>query len=481
MSKEHMDKIPVIPIKAGSLEKNRTSSTVTVFFEGAVRRKTLALVFVFILQVPVLYYLYTTEVSAYVNMKQDIKSTSSVSSISKLCANGTCTNTKNLIKLRKWAQRYPARSSLRHIVDSVELRTTAAPSTTPTPKKDNLSNMTKPEQLQNETISPVEMTTIPSTTTSTVLGSTTTEPTTTTISTTTTTTGATTTTVPDKPAEAGEEAILPDCPETPPDLQGNIDVSFAHTAPEISKLEADNPLVKDGGHYKPPYCKALCKVAIVIPYRDREEHLRYFLEYMHPTLQRQQLDYAIYVVNQAGTGKFNRAKLMNVGYAESIKDHDFQCFAFHDVDLVLENDKSIYSCPSSPRHLSAGVDKFNYQLPYSAIFGGVTELTKEQFQKVNGYSNSFWGWGGEDDDMFNRVKFSGMNIIRYPMDISRYKMITHQREKGNEPNPKRFDQIRRTKDTMANDGLNTLEYKVVSKQKNKLYTNVTVDIMAPAR
>ena len=72
---------------------------------------------------------------------------------------------------------------------------------------------------------------------------------------------------------------------------------------------------------------------------------------------------------QYGGGKFNRAKLMNVGYMESSKDFDFQCFVFHDVDLVLENDKALYNCPEKPRHLSSAVDKFNYRLPYQTIFG----------------------------------------------------------------------------------------------------------------
>jgi hypothetical protein len=29
-------------------------------------------------------------------------------------------------------------------------------------------------------------------------------------------------------------------------------------------------------------------------------------------------------------------------------------------------------------------------------------LTKEQFTKINGFSNNFCGWVGEDDDMWNR-------------------------------------------------------------------------------
>ena len=53
------------------------------------------------------------------------------------------------------------------------------------------------------------------------------------------------------------------------------------------------------------------------------------------------------------------------------------------------------------------------------FLGGVTMLTKQQFTKINGYSNLFWGWGGEDDDLFNRVKISKMNVTRYPLKVSR--------------------------------------------------------------
>jgi beta-1,4-galactosyltransferase 1/beta-1,4-galactosyltransferase 2 len=77
------------------------------------------------------------------------------------------------------------------------------------------------------------------------------------------------------------------------------------------------------------------------------------------------------------------------------------------------------------------VDKFKYQLPYKGIFGGATVVRADQFRKLNGYSNMFWGWGGEDDDMSKRINHHRLKIIRYQADIGRYTMIKHKQEKAN--------------------------------------------------
>lgn len=171
-------------------------------------------------------------------------------------------------------------------------------------------------------------------------------------------------------AASDPSSTLPTCPKEPPDLQGPLAISFSHNCLSHDEIKKNNPLVQNGGHFVPPYCTASCKVAIIIPYRNREEHLSYFLEYMHPILQRQLLDYRIFIINQYAPFKFNRAKLMNVGYAEAIKDYDFQCFVFHDVDLILENDKAIYACTEQPRicHRLLTSSTINYPMkPFSVV------------------------------------------------------------------------------------------------------------------
>lgn len=59
--------------------------------------------------------------------------------------------------------------------------------------------------------------------------------------------------------------------------------------------------VRDGGKYEPAECQSQNHIAIVVPYRNRADHLAVFLRYMHPFLQRQQLSYVIIVVEQSNS------------------------------------------------------------------------------------------------------------------------------------------------------------------------------------
>ncbi|XP_031610766.2 beta-1,4-galactosyltransferase 1 [Oreochromis aureus] len=271
---------------------------------------------------------------------------------------------------------------------------------------------------------------------------------------------------------------LEKCPETSPLLVGPLRVEF-NIPVSLELVKKENPNVQPGGRFKPKDCEALQKVAIIIPFRNREEHLKYWLYYLHPILQRQQLDYGIYVINQDGDETFNRAKLLNIGYAEALKEYDYNCFVFSDVDLIPMDDRNTYKCFSQPRHLSVSMDKFGFRLPYNQYFGGVSSLSKEQYLKINGFPNNYWGWGGEDDDIYNRVASKGMSISRPTGEIGKCRMIRHNRDKMNDPNPQRFNRIAHTRETMYKDGINSLKYQVLSIQKLDLFTTITVDVGKP--
>lgn len=39
---------------------------------------------------------------------------------------------------------------------------------------------------------------------------------------------------------------------------------------------------------------------------------------------------------------------------------------------------------------------------------------------MNGYSNAYWGWGGEDEDAYRRAVFAGITPFNAPIGIARY-------------------------------------------------------------
>ena len=241
----------------------------------------------------------------------------------------------------------------------------------------------------------------------------------------------------------------------------------------MPRIVSENPHVLAGGEGSPASCSTRHNVAIIVPYRDRATQLAVFLRHIHPFLQRQDLHYRVYIINQVDQHLFNRAMLMNVGFTEAMKDFSWDCCIFHDVDLLPEDDRNLYTCPTQPRHMSVAVDKFKYKLPYKTIFGGVAALTVANFRKLNGFSNQFWGWGGEDDDMSKRIHYHKLRISRYKPEIARYTMIKHKQEKVNK---ERARVLRSSHTRYKIDGLNSLEYKVVARELYPLYTFISVEL-----
>lgn len=176
-------------------------------------------------------------------------------------------------------------------------------------------------------------------------------------------------------------------------------------------------------------------VAIIVPYRDihveqnRARHLSKFVPHMIEFLSKLKHakkinDYHIYIIEQSDDRrKFNRGKLLNIGFdlarkkksstsssststsSSSSKQHDV--FIFHDVDLLPQDDLLYaYSLfPKTPYHIARVWDRYSNNPKY---FGGVVSFSSSDFKRINGYPNTFWGWGGEDDELQLRCQAIGL-------------------------------------------------------------------------
>lgn len=150
------------------------------------------------------------------------------------------------------------------------------------------------------------------------------------------------------------------CPPIPPNLDGPIEVDTSEEPLKnvIKRLESK---LQPGGWYRPKECNAKDRVAIIVPYRDRETHLPILLKNLHPFLMKQQIEYGIFIIEQISGSPFNRAALMNVGFIEALKLSNWDCFVFHDVDLLPLDDRNLYTCPDQPRHMSVAVDTMSFK------------------------------------------------------------------------------------------------------------------------
>ena len=54
---------------------------------------------------------------------------------------------------------------------------------------------------------------------------------------------------------------------------------------------------------------------------------------------------------------------------------------------------------------------------YTNMFGGVVSFTADQFLNINGASNMYFGWGGEDDDLRRRWVQEGTAKRHPPFDL----------------------------------------------------------------
>merc|ERR1719343_1542829 len=52
------------------------------------------------------------------------------------------------------------------------------------------------------------------------------------------------------------------------------------------------------------------------------------------------------------------------------------------------------------------------QYSYATFIGGVLAFRPEDFERVNGYPNDYWGWGLEDDQLALRMAHCSVKPLR---------------------------------------------------------------------
>ena len=147
------------------------------------------------------------------------------------------------------------------------------------------------------------------------------------------------------------------------------------------------------------------KLGLIVPYRDRLLHLVKFKTYMPQYLSHRKIPFELIFVHQDDAKLFNRGMLLNIGFKHAQKlGCDY--VVFHDVDLLpVDVD---YSYEDKPIHLAKTIQyhddkrEIKNKITFDKYFGGVTLFPVKDFIKINGYSNKYWGWGYEDDDLLLR-------------------------------------------------------------------------------
>jgi hypothetical protein len=148
--------------------------------------------------------------------------------------------------------------------------------------------------------------------------------------------------------------------------------------------------------------------------QERAAHLSKFIPHMRQFLGKLRTDglvsdYHVYIIEQSDDSrKFNRGKLLNIGFdlaRKSGRNHDV--FIFHDVDLLPQPDLGVWysKFPKAPIHIARVWDRYSNNPKY---FGGVVSFSSSDYKRINGYPNTFWGWGGEDDEMQKRLERLGI-------------------------------------------------------------------------
>jgi len=141
-------------------------------------------------------------------------------------------------------------------------------------------------------------------------------------------------------------------------------------------------------------------------------------------------DFLFIVSEQAQTGLFNKGLMMNLGALAAFEAGCEHLF-FHDVDQFPENPLNDYFYRGSPTHLCTWSSQFGSRdEKMRGHVGGALLMSRDDYVAVNGFSNFYWRWGFEDNDMYERIHAVFSSLNRLPQTVGSYQAAIHHRAGG---------------------------------------------------
>lgn len=208
---------------------------------------------------------------------------------------------------------------------------------------------------------------------------------------------------------------------------------------------------------------------------SRTEQLNVFLRIMSRLLAPSG-QFHIYVVEQSDDSrKFNIGKLKNVGFVIARRD-GYGTFVLSDVDMIPDCKLLPWyrRYPDRPIHLAARGTRYTREMSKKfkggrTFLGAVAAFNAVDFTMANGYPNDYWGWGGDDDELLQRLHDVGLEVqiplegavLDLEMMRVKEKMKLLKAEHGRFD--KRNDARKKHELSWRSNGLSSLEYKVLGR------------------
>ncbi|CAK5127012.1 unnamed protein product [Meloidogyne enterolobii] len=223
------------------------------------------------------------------------------------------------------------------------------------------------------------------------------------------------------------------------------------------------------------------QLCLLFPFKNRWDLAQFTIPKIDVFLKSQLINLSKFlIINQTDNFRFNRASLLNIGALQA-KEENCDYIALHDIDIVPLNPALNYSYPGEGQlfHITPGKYHPIKRYDYKSYIGGVLLITLNDFIKINGMSNNFWGWGLEDDEFFQRLREAGLskNITRPDgLNTSRSNTFLHIHNKSDKRDYVQADykkKRRRGRDRLS--GLSNLNYTLISKYQTKInQTNILI-------